>query len=144
MLENPQNLDKTPETPPQPDTDTFILNKNSTPTTNSITEKIPASTTETDAITGNTAQPETQNKITFDSGIFQADETGKISFDYLSDGGWYQGELAIISLKGMQEFVPNSEAFILEAARRALSNSSLGYIAISDTTEAAKFSSFEG
>ncbi|MEG3974040.1 DUF4114 domain-containing protein, partial [Microcoleus sp. herbarium8] len=44
----------------------------------------------------------------------------------------------------MQEFVPDSEEFILEAARRALSNSSLGYIAISDTTEAAKFPSFEG
>ncbi|MBE9097208.1 S8 family serine peptidase [Tychonema sp. LEGE 07203] len=44
----------------------------------------------------------------------------------------------------MQEFVPDSEEFILEAARRALSNSSLGYIAIFDSTEAAKFSSFEG
>ncbi|MEG4387364.1 DUF4114 domain-containing protein, partial [Microcoleus sp. N9_B2] len=65
-------------------------------------------------------------------------------FDYLSDGGSYQGELAIISLTGMQEFVPDSQAFIKEAARRALSNSSLGYIAISDSTEAAKFSSFEG
>jgi len=44
----------------------------------------------------------------------------------------------------MQEFVPDSEALIKEVARRALSNSSLGYIAISDSTEAAKFSSFEG
>jgi len=54
-----------------------------------------------------------------------------------------QNSLAIISLTGIQEFVPDSEAFIKEAARRALSNSSLGYIAISDSTEAAKFSSFE-
>jgi hypothetical protein len=43
----------------------------------------------------------------------------------------------------MQEFVPNSEAFIKEATRRALSNSTLGYIAISDITEAAKYSSME-
>src|SRR5919199_751741 len=141
---NNQILDNSPETPPQPDIDTFILNKNSTPTTNNIPEKPQISTTETDPITGDTAKPATPNNISFDSGIFQADETGKISFDYLSDGGLYQGELAIISLTGMQEFVPDSEAFIKEAARRALSNSSLGYIAISDSTEAAKFSSLEG
>jgi hypothetical protein len=144
LASNNQILDKSPETPPQPDIDTFILNKNPTPTTNNIPEKPQISTTQTDAITGDTAKPATQNNISFDSGIFQADETGKISFDYLSDGGLYQGELAIISLTGMQEFVPDSQAFIKEAARRALSNSSLGYIAISDSTEAAKFSSFEG
>src|SRR5919199_200060 len=141
---NNQILDNSPETPPQPDIDTFILNKNSTPTTNNIPEKPQISTTETDPITGDKAKPATPNNISFDSGIFQADETGKISFDYLSDGGLYQGELAIISLTGMQEFVPDSEAFIKEAARRALSNSSLGYIAISDSTEAASFSSIEG
>jgi hypothetical protein len=143
LASNNQILDQSPETPPQPDIDTFILNKNSTPTTNNIPEKPQISTTQTDAITGDTAPPATQNNISFDSGIFQADETGKISFDYLSDGGLYQGELAIISLTGIQEFVPDSEAFIKEATRRALSNSSLGYIAISDRTEAAKFSSFE-
>src|SRR5919202_1238589 len=141
---NNQILDNSPETPPQPDIDTFLLNKNSTPTTNKIPEKPQISTTETDPITGDTAKPATPNNISFESGIFQADETGKISFDYLSDGGLYQGELAIISLTGMQEFVPDSEAFIKEAARRALSNSSLGYIAISDSTEAASFSSIEG
>ena len=144
LASNNQILDKSPETPPQPDIDTFILNKNSTATTNNIPEKPQISTTQTDAITGDTAPPATPNNISFDSGIFQADETGKISFDYLSDGGFYQGELAIISLTGIQEFVPDSQAFIKEAARRALSNSSLGYIAISDRTEAAKFSSFEG
>jgi hypothetical protein len=143
LASNNQILDNSPETPPQPDIDTFILNKNPTPTTNNLPEKPQISTTQTDAITGDTAKPATQNNISFDSGIFQADETGKISFDYLSDGGQYQGELAIISLTGIQEFVPDSEAFIKEAARRALSNSSLGYIAISDSTEAASFSSFE-
>ena len=144
LSSNNQILDKNPETPPQPDIDAFILNKDSTPTTKNIPEKPQISTTQTDPITGDTAKPATQNNISFDSGIFQADETGKIVFDYLSDGGWYQGELAIISLTGMPEFVPDSQAFILEAARRALSNSSLGYIAISDSTEAASFSSFEG
>ncbi|MEG4917978.1 DUF4114 domain-containing protein [Microcoleus sp. B7-D4] len=142
---NNQILDKSPEiSPQQAEIDAFILNQDSPPTTNSIPEKTQTSTTQTDAITGDTTKPATHNNISFDSGIFQAYETGKIVFDYLSDGGLYQGELAIISLTGMQEFVPDSQAFIKEAARRALSNSSLGYIAISDSTEAAKFSSFEG
>ncbi|MEG5016530.1 DUF4114 domain-containing protein, partial [Microcoleus sp. B4-C2] len=145
LSSNNQILDKSPEiSPQQAEIDAFILNQDSPPTTNSIPEKPQTSTTQTDAITGDTTKPATQNNISFDSGIFQADETGKIVFDYLSDGGSYQGELAIISLTGMQEFVPDSQAFIKEAARRALSNSSLGYIAISDSTEAAKFSSFEG
>jgi len=102
LASNNQILDKSPETPPQPDIDTFILNKNSTPTTNNIPEKPQISTTQTDAITGDTAKPATpatQNNISFDSGIFQADETGKISFDYLSDGGQYQGELSCFAFK---------------------------------------------
>ncbi|MBD0309315.1 MAG: hypothetical protein ICV80_14750, partial [Microcoleus sp. T1-bin1] len=91
LASNNQILERSPETPPQPDIDTFILNKNPTPTTNNIPEKPQIFTTQTDAITGDTAPPATPNNISFDSGIFQADETGKISFDYLSDGGLYQG-----------------------------------------------------
>ncbi|MEG3929372.1 hypothetical protein [Microcoleus sp. D3_18a_C4] len=86
---NNQILDNNPEIPPQQaEIDPFILNKDSTPTTKNIPEKPQISTTQTDAITGDTAKPATQNNISFDSGIFQADETGKIVFDYLSDGGW--------------------------------------------------------
>jgi hypothetical protein len=40
----------------------------------------------------------------------------------------------------MGELVPNSPEFIKEAARRVLSNSEDGFVAISDQTEAAKFS----
>ncbi|MCU0547533.1 MAG: DUF4114 domain-containing protein [Oscillatoriaceae cyanobacterium Prado104] len=128
----------------QAEIDSFILNPSPVTTNSSTAEKSPETSPTTDPITGDTAPPTTQNNFTFNSGTFQADATGKISIDYLSDGGGYQGELAIISLKGMEEFAPDSEAFIKEAARRALSNSSLDYIAISDITEAAKFSSFEG
>ncbi|MGB3401679.1 MAG: S8 family serine peptidase [Microcoleaceae cyanobacterium] len=79
--------------------------------------------------------------INFNSGTFTVGETGEVQFDYLFDGGKYsQGELAIFSLEGMEELDPNSEEFIQEATRRALSDSELGYVVISDASEGAKFS----
>ncbi len=76
---------------------------------------------------------------TFESGTFTVGETGEVSIDFLFDGGGYQGELAIFSLDGMDEFEPGSEEFIQEAASRALSDSELGHVVISDQTEGAKF-----
>jgi hypothetical protein len=67
-------------------------------------------------------------------------ESGEVTIDYLFDGGEYQGELAIFSLEGMEGLEPSSEAFIQKAADRALSDSELGYIVISDKTEGARFS----
>lgn len=55
------------------------------------------------------------------------------------DGGGYEGEVAIFSLEGMEEFAPGSEEFIAEAASRSLSNSELGYVVISDSLEGARF-----
>ncbi|MEG4343921.1 S8 family serine peptidase [Microcoleus sp. A003_D6] len=52
----------------------------------------------------------------------------------------YRGQLAIISLKGMEKFVPGSTEFIKEAASRALSNSEKGHIVIDDLSEGARFS----
>ncbi|MBE9126923.1 MULTISPECIES: S8 family serine peptidase [unclassified Coleofasciculus] len=75
----------------------------------------------------------------FESGVFTVGETGDVSVDFLFDGGGYEGELAIFSLEGMEEFEPGSEAFIQEAASRALSDSELGHIVISDQTEGARF-----
>jgi len=77
---------------------------------------------------------------TFESGTFTVGETGEVSIDFLFDGGSYQGELALFSLEGMDEFEPGSEEFIQEAASRALSDSELGHIAITDQTEGARFS----
>ncbi|MCU0545044.1 MAG: DUF4114 domain-containing protein [Oscillatoriaceae cyanobacterium Prado104] len=76
----------------------------------------------------------------FTQGTFIVGSTGKVSIDYLLDGGLYRGQLAIISLKGMEKFVPGSEEFIKEAAARAMSNSEKGYIAIDDLSEGARFS----
>ncbi|MFE1744126.1 S8 family serine peptidase [Coleofasciculus sp. H7-2] len=75
----------------------------------------------------------------FESGVFTVGETGEVSIDFLFDGGQYQGELAVFSLDGMDEFEPGSQEFIQEAASRALSNSELGHVALSDTAEGAKF-----
>jgi pimeloyl-ACP methyl ester carboxylesterase len=77
---------------------------------------------------------------TFETGVFTVGQTGEVTIDFLFDGGLYQGELAIFSLDGMDEFEPSSEAFIQEAASRAVSNSELGHVVISDPTEGARFS----
>ncbi|MEG3875337.1 DUF4114 domain-containing protein, partial [Microcoleus sp. Z1_B5] len=70
-------------------------------------------------------------------GYFITDQNGKVGFDFLHDGGIYQGEIAIFSLDGMENFIPGSQEFIKEAASRARSNSELGHIVISDATEGA-------
>ncbi|WP_215609921.1 hypothetical protein [Leptothoe spongobia] len=67
-------------------------------------------------------------------------ETGIISLEFLLDGGAYEGELGIVSLEGLASYDVDSSEFARELARRAASNSSLGYIAVSDALEEARFS----
>src|SRR4028119_558949 len=50
-----------------------------------------------------------------DAGFFIADEKGKVSFDFLNDGGQYQGEIAIFILDDMEKFTSSSREFIKEA-----------------------------
>ncbi len=76
----------------------------------------------------------------FETGVFTVGRTGEVSFDYLFDGGKYRGELAIFNLEGMDASQLGSQAFIQEAVQRALSNSNLGHVVISDSPEAARFS----
>ena len=74
-------------------------------------------------------------------GVFTVGATGKVNFDYLFDGGAYEGEVAIFDLDGMDRyFQAGSEFFAREAALRALTNTDLGHIVISDQTEGARFS----
>ncbi|MEB3309868.1 MAG: DUF4114 domain-containing protein, partial [Snowella sp.] len=75
----------------------------------------------------------------FTKGVFQVGETGKVQFDYLYDGGWFQGEMAVFSLNGMESLQLGSQAFIQEAARRAVSNSNQGFVFIRDQREGARF-----
>ncbi len=85
--------------------------------------------------------PSNFGNVTFTSGVFTVGETGSVSFDYLFDGGGYQGQVAAFSLTGMQEFQQQGlEAFVREALSRSLSNSPQGYVVISDLAEGARFS----
>jgi hypothetical protein len=72
-------------------------------------------------------------------GVFVVGATGKISIDFLADAGSYHSEMAVFSLKGMESLTEGSAAYIKEAARRALTSSILGYVAIRDSSEGAKF-----
>jgi Domain of unknown function (DUF4114)/Subtilase family len=119
--------------------------KPSTATSNGEDKKTEnANTSIPTAETTTKIDPPTNKELTaanpFTSGIFVVDSTGKVGIDYLLDGGLYRGQLAIISLKGMDKFVPGSTEFIKEATLRALSNSEKGHIVIDDLSEGARFS----
>ncbi|MEG4470510.1 S8 family serine peptidase [Microcoleus sp. AT9_B5] len=74
------------------------------------------------------------------SGVWTVGETGQVSFDFLVDAGLYEGEIAIVNLSGMEQYLPNSDAFKQEAVKRALSSSELGHVVIRDRLEGARFS----
>lgn len=74
------------------------------------------------------------------SGVFTVGAAGQVGLDFLFDGGGYEGELAIVSLAGMETEMVGSLEFFREAARRALSDSPLGHVVIADATEGARFS----
>jgi pimeloyl-ACP methyl ester carboxylesterase len=80
------------------------------------------------------------DNLPFTSGWYTVGNTGEVSFDYLFDGGAYEGELAIFSLEGMGQYQLGSPEFTQEAVARSLSNSALGHVVISDSDEAARFS----
>ncbi len=74
------------------------------------------------------------------NGIFTVSNAGQFTFEYLFDGGWFEGELAVYNLAGMEAYIPGSSEYIQEAAKRALSNSNNGYVVMTDRTEGAKYS----
>ncbi|MBV6624575.1 MAG: DUF4114 domain-containing protein [Rivularia sp. (in: Bacteria)] len=92
-----------------------------------------------DAIMDTQPQNDTTPEPPFNLGFYTVGDTGKLSFDYLLNGGAYQGTLGIFSLAGLGQYEIGSEAFIKETARRSLSNSPLGHIVISEQTEAARY-----
>ncbi|MDJ0742844.1 MAG: cellulase family glycosylhydrolase [Xenococcaceae cyanobacterium MO_167.B27] len=81
------------------------------------------------------------NIYTFSDGVFEVDSSGQIQFDFLFDGHWFEGELAVFNLEGMETYTPGSLEFIQEAATRALTNSEQGHILLQDSTEKARFDS---
>lgn len=87
---------------------------------------------------GNVSQPN-NSQYQYTSGFFKVEKTGIVDYEFLFDGGWFQGELAVFNLKGMEAYQPGSIAFIQEAARRALTNSNQGHVLIKDSTDKALF-----
>jgi RHS repeat-associated protein len=79
------------------------------------------------------------SSIPTNPGTFTVGSSGTVRFDYTFDGGYYEGELAIFSLTGMEAFTPGTPSFAAEALRRALTNSTEGRIVIRDSIEGAKF-----
>ncbi|MBW4512842.1 MAG: DUF4114 domain-containing protein [Scytonematopsis contorta HA4267-MV1] len=88
------------------------------------------------AFTSSSSNPSIEPR---DAGVFTVGDTGKVSFDYLFDGGGYRGELGIFNLEGMSQYEIGSKEFIQEAAIRALRNdSNSGYVVMDDPSEGAK------
>lgn len=79
------------------------------------------------------------NALPYEVGVFTVGESGQVGIDFLFDGGKFESELAIFSLSGMNAYEAGSAEFIQEAAQRALSNSTEGYVVISDREEGARF-----
>lgn len=75
----------------------------------------------------------------YSTGKFLISPDGKVTVDYLFDSGGYVSQMGIFSLQGMGAYTPGSPEFIHEAARRVVSNSVLGGLAIDDTTEGARY-----
>ncbi|NJR43201.1 MAG: hypothetical protein HC767_11665 [Akkermansiaceae bacterium] len=66
-------------------------------------------------------------------------KTGKVTIDFLVDGGFYKGEFGLFKVDGMEKLISDPVAFTAEALRRTLSGSALGTVIVSDTTEGAKY-----
>jgi hypothetical protein len=75
----------------------------------------------------------------FSSGKYQVGNDGRVGIEYLFDSGGFISQLGVFSLSGMNSFVPGSPEFIAEAARRILSNSTLGGLAIDDANDGARY-----
>ena len=81
---------------------------------------------------------DTRTVYRYAAGVFGVGED-PVKINWLYDGGYYQGELGIFSLSEMDRFVPNSKEFVMEAAKRVLSNTGDGYVVFSDPAEGAQF-----
>ncbi|MGF1523478.1 MAG: DUF4114 domain-containing protein [Leptolyngbyaceae cyanobacterium] len=73
-------------------------------------------------------------------GVFTVEASGQLTVEFIADSGGYESQIAIFSLEGMEGFMPGSANFIRETARRALTNSSEGYLVVDDTVEKASLS----
>lgn len=71
-------------------------------------------------------------------GTFTVGASGVMDFDFVFRGGKHDGEMAVFSLQGMGKYAPGSAEFIKEAARRALTQSTLGQVVVNLYQDAAR------
>ncbi|MDJ0625073.1 MAG: hypothetical protein QNJ31_01745 [Candidatus Caenarcaniphilales bacterium] len=76
-----------------------------------------------------------------EAGTFTAPANGKVSVDYLFDGGKHKGELALVSLEGLENLDRDSDEFRREVVKRAKSNSEKGRVVVSDPEMGARLDS---
>jgi GH24 family phage-related lysozyme (muramidase) len=80
----------------------------------------------------------TKTELDFTAGVFTARES-TLTAEYLWDGGGYgNSQVGVFLLDGMESLT--GDAFHREAAKRATSNSTSGYVLVDDRTEGAKLS----
>ncbi|MEM9805440.1 MAG: DUF4114 domain-containing protein, partial [Cyanobacteria bacterium P01_D01_bin.56] len=82
------------------------------------------------------AEPKPTDEVAYSEGVFTTGADGNMTIDFMYDGGGFQSEIAVFSLEGMTA-TPGTEAFVQEAAKRALTNEE-GYVLIKDSSEGAK------
>ncbi len=75
----------------------------------------------------------------FSGGVFTVGNRGEVGFDYLFDGGGYEGQVGIFLLAGLDQYALGSSTLLREVARRIVGQSQ-GYVVIDDRTEGAKIS----
>ncbi|NJL91034.1 MAG: S8 family serine peptidase [Coleofasciculaceae cyanobacterium SM2_1_6] len=90
---------------------------------------------------GDSADTEPNLLSQVESGYYTVDATGRVEFTFIFDGGAYEGQLAAISMTGMENLDLNSKEFFQESLQRALSGSAakLGYIVVDDLNAGAMF-----
>jgi membrane-associated phospholipid phosphatase len=74
-------------------------------------------------------------------GVFTVGNGGLLSIDVLADNGYYQGQIGVFSLNGMEDLKIGSADFRQEAARRVVESDGQGYLLFDDATEGTRFSS---
>lgn len=73
-------------------------------------------------------------------GLFTVGASGQVTVEFLFDSGAYRGEVGLFSMAGLETLTPGSPEFIAAAVQRALSNSTQGYVVMSETAEGASLS----
>jgi Leucine-rich repeat (LRR) protein/subtilisin-like proprotein convertase family protein len=76
-----------------------------------------------------------ENAAASAEGVFIVGDDGQLEFDYALDGGRYQGEAGIVSLRNLDDVAWGSVDWTREIIDRVLSNSSLGYRLVNDRVD---------